>query len=158
DLLTYERVFPEEEYPRPIGFPCHECAGVIEESRSDTLRVGQHVISLAYSGGLFEYSAVPSRLAIPIPDDADPAMWVLAQPAGTVIYGLQRVGSVYGKRVVVLGQGPIGLIFTDLLVRNGASQVIVTDVIDHRLEVAKTLGADAVINTAKQDTLEAVME
>lgn len=158
DLLTYDRVFPEEEYPRPAGFPCHECAGYIEESYTDAYRPGQYVISLAYSGGLFEYSAVPQSLLIPIPEDVDPSLAVLCQPAGTVIFALQKVGPVFGKRVVVLGQGPIGLIFTELLVKAGASQVIVTDVIDHRLEVAKTRGADDVVNPTKVDTLEAVME
>jgi len=158
DLLTYDRVYPEEEYPRPIGFPCHECAGVIEESYAEGLRPGQHVISLAYAGGLFEYQATPADLLVPIPEDQDPSMWVLAQPAGTVIYALQRLGSVLGKSVVILGQGPIGLIFTELVANGGAAQVIVTDVIDHRLEVAKTRGATATINVAKQDTLEAVTE
>jgi L-iditol 2-dehydrogenase len=158
DLLTYHKVFPEEEYPRPTGFPCHECAGEVVESYAEGLRPGQHVISLAYSGGLVEYSAVPASLAVPIPDDADPSMWVLCQPAGTVIYALNRAGPVYGKRVVVLGQGPIGLIFTDLLVRGGAKQVIVTDVIDHRLQIAKGLGATAAINVSRQDALEAVTE
>jgi 2-desacetyl-2-hydroxyethyl bacteriochlorophyllide A dehydrogenase len=158
DLLTYDRVFPEEDYPRPAGFPCHECAGYIEESYADGFRPGQYVISLAYSGGLFEYSSVPSSLVIPIPEGVDPSMAVLCQPAGTVIFALQKVGPVFGKRVVVLGQGPIGLIFTELLVKAGASQVIVTDVIDHRLDVAKTRGADDVINPTKVDTLEAVTE
>ena len=32
DLLTYDRVMPEEDYPWRIGLPCHECCGVIEES------------------------------------------------------------------------------------------------------------------------------
>jgi L-iditol 2-dehydrogenase len=158
DLLTYDKVFPEEEYPRPYGFPCHECAGVIEETYTDDFRKGQYIISLAYSGGLVEYSAVPAPLCIPIPDDIDPALAVLCQPAGTVIFALQQLGPVFGKKVVVLGQGPIGLIFTELLVKAGASQVIVTDVIDHRLEVARSRGADATVNPTKVDTLEAVME
>ncbi len=158
DLLTYERVYAEEEYPRPVGFPCHECAGVIEESFAPGLRKGQTVISLAYAGGLFEYQATPSNLLVAIPEELDPDMAVLAQPAGTVIYSLQRLGSVLGKRVVILGQGPIGLIFTELVSKGGAAQVIVTDVIDHRLEIGKTRGATATINVTKQNALEVVTE
>ncbi len=158
DLRAYERVLPEQDYPDPIGFPCHECAGVIEESHSENLKPGQRIISLAYSGGLFEYSAVPSQLIVPLPDSLDPSLAVLCQPVGTVIYALQRAGNVLGKRVVVLGQGPIGLIFTDLLVRQGASQVIVTDVVDNRLETAKGLGASAVINVGRENMAEAVTD
>ncbi len=158
DLLTYERVLPEEDYPGRTGYPCHECAGIVEESYNGVFQKGQRVISLAYAGGLVEYSSVPPELLIPIPDSIGPDLGVMCQPVGTVIYALQRAGSVLGKRVAVLGQGPIGLIFTDLLVRSGASEVIVTDVVDHRLDVAKSLGATAGINPQKQDLVEAVSE
>ena len=158
DLRSYESILPEEDYPGATGFPCHECAGVIEVSHADNLKPGQRVITLAYSGGLFEYAAVPAQLVVPLPDGGDPSLWVLCQPVGTVIYALQRAGSVLGKRVVVIGQGPIGLIFTDLLLRQGASQVIVTDVVENRLETAKNLGASAVINSSREDVAEAVAE
>jgi L-iditol 2-dehydrogenase len=158
DLLTYERVLPEEDYPGRIGYPCHECSGVVEESYDGLFQKGQRVISLAYSGGLVEYAAVPPHLLVPLPDSIEPHLGVMCQPVGTVIYALQRAGSVYGKRAVVLGQGPIGLIFTDLLVRGGASEVIVSDVIEHRLEVAKSLGATGTVNTRRQEIGEAVAE
>ncbi len=158
DLRSYECVLPEGDYPDSTGYPCHECAGVIEESHADGLKAGQRVISLAYSGGLVEYSAVPAELIAVLPEDMDTSLGVLCQPLGTVIYALQRVGNVLGKRVVVLGQGPIGLFFTDLLVRQGASQVIVTDVVENRLETAQSLGASATINSSRENVADAVTE
>ena len=138
DLLTYEKVLPEEDYPGRTGYPCHECAGVVVESFDPAFKQGDRVISLAYSGGLVEYSAVTPDLLVRVPESIDQSLGVMIQPIGTVIYALQRAGSVYGKRVVVLGQGPIGLIFTDLLVRGGASQVIVTDVVENQTKIIKS--------------------
>ena len=75
---------------------------------------------------------------------------------GTVMYSVHRIGSVLGKRVVVVGAGPIGLCFTDLMVRHGARQVIVTDVHEYRLDTARQIGATHTINAAREDVRERV--
>ena len=158
DLRTYDKTLPEESYPLAIGAPCHECSGVIEESFDERFRKGQRVIALR-NVGLFEYAAVNADDVVPVPDNGlDPALWVICQPVGTVLYAVQEMGAVLGKRVVVLGQGPIGLSFTDLLARGGARQVIVTDVHDYRLETARKLGATHTINAARDNVPEAVAE
>lgn len=152
DLKSYERVLPETDYPLPVGRPCHECVAVVEDSSDTSLKRGQQVIALTGKGGLVEYQSLPANLLVPLPElDRDPALWVLCQPMGTVMYALKRIGSVLGKRVAVVGQGPVGLAFTDLLVRQGARQVIVTDVHEYRLEVSRTLGATHRINAARED-------
>ena len=159
DLKFYDRDLPTNSYPLPPGRPCHECVGTIEASNVAELTPGQRVIALVRSGGLVERAAVPADSVVPLPDaDVDPALWVLCQPMGTVMYSVDRLGSVLGKRIVVVGAGPIGLCFTDLLVRGGATQVIVTDVHDYRLEVARRLGATHVINAARDDVARRVAE
>jgi L-iditol 2-dehydrogenase len=159
DLRTYDRVFPEEEYPLRLGAPCHECVGIVEESLDERLQPGQRVIALQ-AGGLFEYAALPAGRAVPVPDDGatDPSLWVLCQPVGTVLYATQQIGTILGKRVVILGQGPIGLSFTDFVVRGGARQVIVADLHDYRLDMARKLGATHTLNPARDNVIEAVEE
>lgn len=53
DMRPLRRVAAEEAYPMPIGAPCHECFGVVVESRSPTVRVGQRgiVFPVASQGG-----------------------------------------------------------------------------------------------------------
>ena len=157
DLRTYDRTFPEDEYPMKLGGPCHEAVGIVEESLDDRIKPGQRVIALQ-AGGLLEYATVPARNAVPVPEVGDPALWVLCQPVGTVMYSVQQIGHLLGKRVVVLGQGPIGLSFTDFLVRGGARQVIAVDLLDYRLDMAKKLGATHTINPTRTNVLEAVQE
>jgi len=156
DLRTWDRTLPEESFPLPIGAPCHECVGVVEDSTVPEFRRGQRVIAVTNASGLVQYAAVPAEFLVPVPEQGDPSLWVLCQPVGKVIYACQRMGSVLGKRVVVLGQGAIGLAFTELLARQGASQVIVTDVHDYRLELARQHGATHTINAAREDVLAQV--
>lgn len=158
DLRTYDRVLRPEEYPLRVGVPCHECLGTVEESLDERLEPGQRVIAVTNVGGLVEYLPVSAGLCVPVPEAADPALWVLCQPGGTVIHAMQQIGSVLGQRVVVLGQGPIGVMFTDFLLRGGASQVIVTDLHDYRLDVAQRVGATHTINASRENVAEAVAE
>ncbi len=159
DLRTYDRVFPEEEYPLELGRPCHECAGVIEESRVEGYSAGQRVIVLPLpQHGLAEYLVEwPSRI-VPLPQNGDLATLLMCQPVGTVLYSCQRIGSVLGKRVAILGQGAVGLAFTHFLAAQGARQVIVTDLLPYRLEAAKRWGATHTIDAAREDVPNAVAE
>jgi threonine dehydrogenase-like Zn-dependent dehydrogenase len=159
DLKFYDRTMPDVMYPMAAGRPCHECVGTVEASTVPQFQPGQRVIALIQTGGLVEHAVVPAELLVPLPDsDIDPALWVLCQPMGTVMYAVHRIGSVLGKRVVVVGAGPIGLCFTDLVVRHGARQVIVTDVHDYRLETARQIGATHTINARHEDVRERVSE
>ena len=159
DLREYDRVFPEEQYPMEVGRPCHECAGVVEESRSDEYRPGQRVIVLpTTTGGLVDYLVEPPTRIIPLPDGGDLSTLLMCQPVGTVIYSCQRIGSVLGKRVAILGQGAIGLGFTDWMARQGVSQVMVTDLLDYRLEMGKKLGATHTISASRDDVPASIAE
>jgi threonine dehydrogenase-like Zn-dependent dehydrogenase len=158
DLRFYDRTLPEEQYPLAPGAPCHECVGIVEESNDDRLKPGQRVIALQ-AGGLLEYASIPAVRAIPVPDnDVDPALWVLCQPVGTVLYAAQQVNPILGKRVVIFGQGPIGLSFTDFMARGGARQVIVVDKHDYRLAMSKKLGATHTLNATRDNVQEAIAE
>ncbi len=158
DLLTYDKVFPEEEYPLRPGLPCHETSGIVEESMDESLKVGDRVVALTYTGGLMQYTTIAANRCIYVPPSVDPKLAVLCQPIGTVVYAVQKLGSMLGKKVVILGQGPIGLGFTELLTQGGASQVIVTDIVDARLDMGKRFGATDVINAATEDVIERVKE
>jgi L-iditol 2-dehydrogenase len=158
---AYGPVHPEEDYPMNIGGPCHECAGTIVESHSDKFKEGQRVIVLPTrggTGGMVEYMAGdPDRMAL-LPDYGDLSEWVMCQPSGTVLYSCQQMGTILGKRVLVLGQGSIGLSFTAICARAGAKQVIAADLFDYRLEFSKRFGATHTVNPSRENLDEAVSE
>ena len=156
---VYVRERPEEEYPLPIGAPNHECAGVVVESRTDQLKEGQRVIVLPNGQyGLVEYlTSGPDRI-IPLPDHGALDEWVMCQHSGTVLYSVQQMGNVLGKRIVVLGQGGIGLSFAWITANQGAKDVIVSDPVDFRLETSQKLSGAYTINPDRENLIEAVEE
>ncbi len=166
DMRTYRHVAPEEEYPLAPGVPCHEIVGVVEESRGADVTPGQRVVALppsqATTGGTYgggtEYVVTDADRVIPVPEGMDPTTAVMCQPVGTVLFACQRLGSVMGKRVVVLGQGAIGLTFTHILASAGAKEVVGIDLLDERLRKATEQGATATVNPTHEDVVGAVAE
>jgi len=151
-----EGVWGEGAWPRVIGWTGHENVGVITQSRHPAWPEGTRVLAQVKGyAGFCEF--VVSRWLSRLPDAvADIGPLVTAQPVATVMAALGRTRPVLGERCAVIGQGPIGLIFTYLLRQMGAVQVIAIDRVPWRLEWAKRLGATDVVDASQQDTLEAV--
>ena len=151
DMMLYRHPQPEESYPLGAGTPCHECAGTIVQSRSPEWPQGRRVIylpALNLNGGA-EYVVAQPETLVSLPDDGDLGDWLMCQPWGTVLYALERVGTIAGKNVAVLGQGCIGLLFTMTLKQMGARKVIAIDPHERRLEMSRKLGADLTINSGR---------
>ena len=83
----------------------------------------------------------------------------LIEPIGCAYNGIFIAGGGFlpGSNAIVYGAGPIGLGAVLLLKIAGAAKVIVVDVVDERLRIAKKLGADHVFNFDNEDTLEEVV-
>ena len=157
---TGEGLWADIDFPNPVGWAGHENIGIIEESRCDGWEPGELVLAQPQGYyGFAEYivSRPPAIARLP-KDAADIAALVVAQPLATVLRALTKTENVIAKRCAVIGQGPMGLIFTHVLRLMGASGVIATDPLDWRLEWSKRYGADCVINPSKQDTVEVVSE
>ncbi|MCD6393149.1 MAG: zinc-binding dehydrogenase [Planctomycetes bacterium] len=91
-------------------------------------------------------------------DSPNVAGLIVAQPLATVLRALTKTENIAAKRCAVVGQGPMGLIFTHILRLMGASEIIATDVLDWRLEWSKRYGANHVINATNQDVVKVVGE
>jgi L-idonate 5-dehydrogenase len=74
----------------------------------------------------------------------------LAEPFAVVLHALSRAGSLLGERVLVTGCGPIGALVVAAARFHGAAEIIVTDIVDEPLAVARRLGADRAINTGAE--------
>lgn len=149
-----------EEMPRPPGWLGHENVGTIVQSRVEGWEVGTKVLAHPeeYNGFAEYVTAIPAGLGR-LPDDTpDLAAMVVAQPLATVLRAMVRTGPVIKQRCAVVGQGPMGLIFTHLLRNMGASQVIGIDKIPWRLKWSKKFGATDVVDASSNDVTEAVKE
>lgn len=105
-------------------------------------------------GGFSEYLRVPAlnvdRGVFVLPDELSYDDGVFIEPLACVVRGQRIAGVKKGQAVLILGGGISGLLHLQLAKAYGASKVIVTDIDPWRLDYAKRLGADCVIN-AKED-------
>ncbi|KAH3743477.1 glutathione-dependent formaldehyde dehydrogenase [Pelomyxa schiedti] len=115
----------------------------------------------AYPGGQAQFVRVPyadvNCLALP-PEIEDDMAIFLCDSLCTAWHAndIAHVGSVFHKNVAIWGAGPIGLLATACAKNRGAEKVIVIDSVPHRLELARSLGADDVINFREEDVLGAI--
>jgi L-iditol 2-dehydrogenase len=148
------------EMPRPPGWLGHENIGTIVESRAEGWEPGTRVLAHPedYNGFADYIRSKPIGLAR-LPSDVDDlAELVVAQPLATVLRAMVRTGPVIKQRCAVIGQGPMGLIFTHLLGRMGASQVIGIDRVAWRLDWSRRFGATDVVDASQADVAAAVRE
>ena len=82
---------------------------------------------------------------------------LFAEPLSCVINGANKLDLKAGEDVVVLGAGPIGLLYTALLKSMGARRIIVAEVSGFRAEKAREMGADLVVNPKEDNLLDVVM-
>lgn len=78
----------------------------------------------------------------------DPAQAAMAEPLSVCLHGVNRAGPLLGKRVLVTGCGPIGVLSILAARRAGAGEIIATDIAERALGYAREAGADVVLNTA----------
>lgn len=85
--------------------------------------------------------ALPSRMLHRLPAGMPLELGALAEPASVAWHGLARAGEVRGRRVAIIGSGPIGLLAAAVAMHHGASEVVTTDVHDRPRRIAEVLGA-----------------
>ena len=106
-------------------------------------------------GGLAERVRIPRPLAerglFPLPDGLPVEVAALAEPIGCCIQAVEACGVSVGEAVLIVGDGPMGLMNGAVVKAWGAHPVIVAGLTPHRLAVAKRHYADAVVNVAETD-------
>ena len=159
DMPSFAVEQPADAYPLSPGMTIHECIGEVAESKSDRFKEGDAVLALpGRPGGLSEYFVANEAVTVPLVEFERKDCILMAQPLGTVIWACSKLGNLLNQDVVVMGQGPMGLLFTHLVSNLGAKTVIATDIVDFRLEAAKQMQATHTINAAAVDTVAAVEE
>lgn len=74
----------------------------------------------------------------------------MAEPLAVCLHAARQAGELLGKRVLVTGCGPIGLLCILVARRAGAAEIVATDLTDFTLKMAQANGADRVINSATE--------
>jgi len=148
---------PQERYPLPVGLSLHEIIGRVIDSASRAFQVGDRVLAMPLGlRGLFEHLTIADDRLVRIEAGMSNDAAVLAQPMATVLSALSKLPGLIGATVIVVGQGPIGLLFNACLSSLGAQRIIGIDVLEARVAKSCECGATDAICARGGDAVEAV--
>jgi L-iditol 2-dehydrogenase len=119
--------------------------------------LGVSVPSFKRHGTFAEYVAVPWWIVFRIPDELSFVNSALLEPASIGTHAANRAPITADDTVVVIGAGTIGLFILQGCRLRGAAKIIVADINKFRLDLARQLGADIVVNPLESDLRETVL-
>ena len=184
DLHIYRGKHPGVRLPVTIG---HEFAGevmavgedaihfrkgdrvVVEPSvpcgNCDACRHGEYSycenINFTYrlgDGAMADYFLGKEEFIYPLTDDISYEKGALTEPLAVAVHACKRAGISLGDKVLVIGSGAIGIMITAVCRKLGAREVVVTDLSECRLAMAKMMGATHTLNAAGKDIKQAARE
>lgn len=182
DLHIYHGTNPFATYPRIVG---HEFVGEVVGTGKKVTRfkLGDHVTvdpvvscgncypcsigrnnvceslkvrGVHMDGGFQEYYAAQQECVYMIPEELDWEEAALIEPFTISAQVVSRAKVTKDDTVFIMGAGPIGLCILQACKRIGA-ECIISDLVEHRLELAKKFGADITINAAKENVDDVIM-
>lgn len=129
---------------------CPACKAGLTNVCENRRIIGTTMPGGSYNGAMAEYLIAPVGKLLPLSGKRSFSEYALAEPLSTGLRAVRLAGDVKGKKVAVIGCGPIGLLTVMTLKHFGAKTIAAMDVLDKRLEMAKQSGATDVLN-AKED-------
>ena len=154
---AYEKVRNRLSSPTPLGY---SAAGIVEavDEGNSRFRVGDRVACGGAECAFHaEYIAVPDLLVAKVPDEVP--LWKAAYTTliSIALHSVRQTEPRLGDRVLVMGQGLVGLLVTGLLKANGA-RVMAVDLDKSRRSYSEAMGAERVVISSSQDLQDEVRE
>jgi threonine 3-dehydrogenase len=157
-----ERVGDEVEAFEPgerVSGEGHITCGFCRNCRAGRRHLCRRAIGVGVNrpGSFAEFVVIPADNVYRIPDDIPDDVAAIFDPYGNAAHTALSFDLV-GEDVLVTGAGPIGVMAAAIARHVGARHVVVTDVNEYRLTLARKLGASRVVNVAKEDLREVMRE
>lgn len=109
------------------------------------------------AGAFAEYLVIPAFNAFKLPDDVSDDMAAIFDPFGNAVHTALSFNLV-AEDVLITGAGPIGIMAAAVAKHVGARNVVVTDINDYRLSLAKQMGATKTVNVAQESLVDVMRE
>ncbi len=111
-------------------------------------------------GAYAEYIKVPARIVMlntqEIPPNITYEEAAVTEPLACVLHGIEKANIKLGDTVAIIGAGPVGLLHLQTARKVGGEKIIISDLVDERLQVAQELGADETVNAKREDPVEKI--
>jgi len=134
----------------------HIVCGICRNCRAGRLQmcIRTEGVGVNRNGAFAEYIVIPESNVWVHPDPIDPDLGAIFDPFGNAVHTASAF-SLVGEDVLISGAGPIGLMSIAVARHSGARFIVVTDVSEPRLELAKSMGVDIALNVSKHRISEA---
>jgi len=152
-----KNVKPGDRVAVEPGYPCRRC-WYCKTGRYNMCLTMPFMGSPPTHGAYREYLTWPNDFVFPLPERVSYEEGAMVEPFAVGMQGAKRGGIKPGMSAAVIGSGPIGLATLQAAAAYGATTLIVTDLVDSRLELARKLGATHTVNAADTDAISAVKE
>jgi len=129
---------------------CRFCLAGLPQHCLDMRFFGSAMRMPHVQGGFADILVCMAAQAVPVPDNVSLAEAAFAEPLAVCLHAVTRAGPILGRRVLVTGAGPIGLLTVLAARRAGAAEIVVTDIRDAPLAKAREIGADRAVNLAAE--------
>lgn len=142
-----------------VSAETHIVCGKCEMCRTGNGHICQDtkIIGVDTDGAFAEYVKIPADNAILNDKNVDPGLLSIQEPLGNAVHAVLS-GDIIGKTIAVVGTGPIGLMAVNVAKATGAKKIIAIEINKYRMDLAKELGADVVINPLEEDVVKRVLE
>ncbi|MCC8189396.1 MAG: zinc-binding dehydrogenase [Planctomycetes bacterium] len=147
----------EPKFPFELG---HESGGTVVEvgSKITDYKPGDKVIAFGWNNNYADYFKTPAWQLQPAPEGLDMDIVSLGEPTACAMYSGLNCGVQLGDTVVVMGGGFAGQVIAQCAKRKGALRVVVVDILDGKLDLARKLGADVTVNLGRESVKDVVMD
>lgn len=137
----------------------HIVCGVCRNCRAGTPHLCPNTqgIGVNRNGAFAEFVSMPAQNLWPVSDRIPSKLAAFFDPFGNAAHCALEYDMV-GEDVLITGAGPIGIIATGICKHVGARNVVITDVNDYRLDLAKSMGASRTVNVAKEKLADVMQE
>nr|XP_054752524.1 sorbitol dehydrogenase-like [Lytechinus pictus] len=136
------------------GVPCRMCS-LCRVGKYNLCKDVQFCATPPVDGNLSQYYLHAADFCFKLPSNVSYEEGALVEPLAVALYTCSRAEVSLGSKVLICGSGPVGILTMLTAKSMGASQVIITDIDDHRLSVAKQYGADCILNVKGLSSEEA---
>ncbi len=144
---------------RVAGCPTYYCGKCLSCQKGELSRCEKlTVIGARHPGAYAEYVKLPAAHIVPLPDHVDYDTAALIEPSSVVAHGFYRTTIQPGAEVAIMGCGSIGLLAIQWAKIFGAKKVYAVDIDETKLEVAKQVGADVLINSLEKPAHEQILD
>ncbi|XP_015440363.1 PREDICTED: sorbitol dehydrogenase-like isoform X1 [Dufourea novaeangliae] len=133
------------------GVPCRTCR-FCKEGRYNLCEDIVFCATPPVHGSLRRFYKHAADFCFKLPDHVTLEEGAMLEPLSVGVHACKRANIGIGMKVLILGAGPIGLVSLLVAKAMGASKIVITDLVQHRLDIAKKLGADETLLIRREGT------